>query len=531
MRRFLGGVSAGVFAACACGQELLWEVHSQSGVRYGGCYADFGDYDRDGSEDLLVAGTDYRGPFQQPILCVLSGVDGAVLEELHNPYGILSFAPCEGDFDGDGSPDVLLGGGGFIEVWSLRQRTWVLRFPPPVLSGPGGTPVRMLDLNGDGLMDFVFGAPDDTIFAYDHTGVVLYTIPAYAMGFIPTDILAVGDLDRDGADDFLVGAVEWFTGLAYGAVILVSGRTGTPVRVHWGDLPFDALNRDLRRCGDVDGDGILDYAAGNYLGYRGVVKIWSGATGALIREWSDPSPLYLIGLFLAGVDVDLDGRPDILDIAKGYPNVPGQSGLHGRVRMLSSRDGQDLMHVASQQWTSFFGETYANLGVQPGNPYPVFAITDNPVVPPYNLWPRIRAWRCSPPGTRFVGSGCSSTAVQPTIGIRRVDATPSDHSRLVLGSAPENAFAVCVAAPTSLLLAAPVPLDFLGLPGCDLLVAPAITELRLTGAAGMDRGYAAFDFPAAMAATGGVEFAAQWVVLDPVTLDHATTQRYEFRVQ
>lgn len=34
-----------------------------------------------------------------------------------------------------------------------------------------------------------------------------------------------------------------------------------------------------------------------------------------------------------------------------------------------------------------------------------------------------------------------------------------------------------------------------------------------------------------MAATGVVEFAAQWVVLDPVTLGHATTQRYEFRVQ
>ncbi|MBL8730238.1 MAG: hypothetical protein JNM25_17605, partial [Planctomycetes bacterium] len=63
------------------------------------------------------------------------------------------------------------------------------------------------------------------------------------------------------------------------------------------------------------------------------------------------------------------------------------------------------------------------------------------------------------------------------------------------------------------------------------LVTPAILEQRITGAAGMDRGYAAVDFPAAMAATGGVKFAAQWVVFDPVTGQHATTQRYEFRVQ
>jgi hypothetical protein len=187
------------------------------------------------------------------------------------------------------------------------------------------------------------------------------------------------------------------------------------------------------------------------------------------------------------------------------------------------------VHVASQQWTAAFAHAYADLGVQPGNPYPVFVVMDSPS--PSSGWDRIRAWRCSPVGTRFVGAGCSSTATIPTIGIRRVDATPTDHSRLVLGSAPANAFAVCVAAPTSLALPAPVPLDFLGLPGCNLLVPPAITELRLTGVAGMDRGYAAFDFPSAMVPTGGVEFAAQWVVLDPATLQHATTQRYEFRVQ
>jgi len=42
---------------------------------------------------------------------------------------------------------------------------------------------------------------------------------------------------------------------------------------------------------------------------------------------------------------------------------------------------------------------------------------------------------------------------------------------------------------------------------------------------------AAFDFPSTMAAANGSQFAAQWVVLDPATLDHATTQRLEFRVQ
>jgi hypothetical protein len=47
----------------------------------------------------------------------------------------------------------------------------------------------------------------------------------------------------------------------------------------------------------------------------------------------------------------------------------------------------------------------------------------------------------------------------------------------------------------------------------------------------MDRGYAACDFASTMAAAGGTAFAAQWVVLDPATLAHATTQRLQFAVQ
>ncbi|HEX5051750.1 MAG TPA: hypothetical protein VFZ65_08265, partial [Planctomycetota bacterium] len=136
--RTLAVVGALVLASVLRGQELLWEVHSQSGVSNGGCLPYFGDYDHDGSQDLLVVGWDYRLPYPWPIIRVLSGTDGRVLTEMLHPYystGVQSI----GDFDGDSVPDIALGGGGFIEVWSLVDKVRLLRFPLPVLSGPYGS--------------------------------------------------------------------------------------------------------------------------------------------------------------------------------------------------------------------------------------------------------------------------------------------------------------------------------------------------------------------------------------------------------
>lgn len=526
-------------------QELLWTVHSTSGIAHVACFPAFGDFDHDGMEDMLVHAVDLNVSTWPAFVRVLSGADGAVLHELYVPptYNH-TFVANAGDFDEDGYNDVVLltyhSGSpiGWMEVWSIIRRMPLRQIPNIIAGAYGGATCADLDISGDGKIDLINVNGLGSIVVYDHSGAIRYTIPALQLGLDVFDVEGVGDLDGDGADDFLAGAVESLSGQGLGAVVLFSGLTGTPLRIHFGPYPGAGLNEELRKAGDVDGDGVMDYAAGNRGTYAGLVMIWSGATGVLIRQWSAPSGS-LSGLFLGNRDVDLDGRPDIIDIAPAYFNTPPTASYAGRVRALSSRDGQDVVQVVNQILTSgspgFGGPyEYADLGVQPGNPYPVFAIFDVPFA--FNGWPRIRAFRCSPLGTRFVGSGCSSTgSAPPTIGIRRVDGSPTDTSRLVLGSAPPNAIAVCVAAPAGLSSAGgittPFALDGLGLLGCQLLVPPAIEAWRLTGATGMDRGYAAFDLPVAMAATGGTLLAAQWLVLDPATLAFAATQRYEFRLQ
>ncbi len=518
-------------AALARGQELLWTVHTNAVIQHTECMRWFGDYDGDGAEDLLVRGVEEPGFFIRR-LRVLSGINGAVLTEL-SFGGVDWHVSGAGDWDQDGYPDVVLRQGLSLEVWSFAKQARLAVMPGASTWGSyNGDLLGSVDLDGDGLRDVVYAQMDGRIDALDHYGGLLYSIPALALGYLVNSLAGVGDLDGDACDDFIFGAWEGISGAGYGAVVLVSGKTGTILRNHFGSYPGAGINKDVRAAGDVDGDGVMDFAGGNLSAPSGLVMIWSGATGAVIRQWVVPV-MQLGGFFLAGHDVDLDGRPDIIGIAQSYQNVPGQlTSWRGRVRSLSSRDGQDLVHVANEQACIEWGHDFADLGVQPGNPYPVFVLMDQPGSPmPLPNWPRIRAFRLSPAGTRFIGAGCASSGAVPTIGIRRIDGSPTDGSRLVLGSAPPNAFAVLVASPTSTVLPAPIALDFLGLPGCSLLVPPVILELRATGAAGMDRGYAAFDFPSPMVATGGVEFAAQWVVLDPATLQFATSARYEFRVQ
>ncbi|HEX5050820.1 MAG TPA: VCBS repeat-containing protein [Planctomycetota bacterium] len=521
-------------------QQLLWQVHSQSGFRYTNCARWFGDLDQDGCDDLLVSGLDYNIPWLPRSVRVLSGADGTLLAEVP-VMPTLGQMIGVGDFDGDGRPDFAYNYGtvvgAYTEVWSLSPARQLLQIPGNTPGPVGPRLAGDLDCTGDGLPDLIVMHGNGTIYVHDHFGVLEYTIPTYALGFFVGGIAAVGDLDGDGADDFIVGANETYTGEQRGAVVLVSGRTGAVRRVHWGPQPYDILNQDVMRAGDVDGDGVVDYAAGNVGGFSGLVMVWSGATGALLREWREPVG-YLAGLFLAGRDIDLDGRPDIFDMAAAYPIVPGQTPSSGRIRTLSSRDGQDLVSLVPQVTTINFNVGFADLGVQPGNPYPVFVHMDDPFVAPYNDWARIRAFRWSPAGTQFVGQGCSSTTAIPTIGLRRVDSTSlgsTDRSRIVLGSAPPDALAFCVVAPAGATSAGgvvvPTPLDPLGLPGCMLLVPPVLVALRVTGSTGMDRGYADVDLMPALVPTGGTPYAAQWVVLDPITLSFATTARYEFRVQ
>lgn len=183
------------------------------------------------------------------------------------------------------------------------------------------------------------------------------------------------------------------------------------------------------------------------------------------------------------------------------------------------------------------GEGLANLGPLPGSPYPVIVVYDwlvqlistNPNVG-VDL-PRLRAIRVNLAGTATSGAGCSSTLTPPQIAVRR---SPTGQVRSTLSGAPSGAAAWLMAglggATTWSGHSLPLPLDPWGMPGCSLLVALELVFPRGTGTSGWDAGYAEFTAPYTPAAVG-LPVALQWLVLSPLTLDHALTGRHEVRLQ
>ncbi len=66
----------------------------------------------------------------------------------------------------------------------------------------------------------------------------------------------------------------------------------------------------------------------------------------------------------------------------------------------------------------------------------------------------------------------------------------------------------------------------------ELQVGPTATAFRVTGSAGLDRGYAFADLPRPLStSTLGTAIVGQWLVFEPSNLDFAATQKHQLRLQ
>lgn len=170
------------------------------------------------------------------------------------------------------------------------------------------------------------------------------------------------DVDADGLMDVVAGAPFAFLDTSQsGRVRVFSGRTGSPllsVTATARDLGFD-----LAGGFDLDGDGRDDFAAGapgintsfptTPVG-PGFVGVYSGATGAALRQWSGPSNDGFGIAVAAGPDVDLDGVPDV---AVGASQGGLGSNAPGYVRILSGASGTTLLTFTGTGAQSLFGST------------------------------------------------------------------------------------------------------------------------------------------------------------------------------
>jgi hypothetical protein len=175
------------------------------------------------------------------------------------------------------------------------------------------------------------------------------------------------DLNGDGFGEVAVGAYGNLG--AKGSVFVVSGRDFSSIVQLDGSVAGDQLGSTVCWCGDVDGDGLEDLAAGapSQTG-AGAIAIYSSASWTLIRTLHATGTGRLGMAMVDAGDMNGDGIDDLLVGAPGSPSVS-----IGTVKLFSGFDGSVLRSWSSKKG-DLFGTAVAAIGDANGDGITDFAI-------------------------------------------------------------------------------------------------------------------------------------------------------------
>ncbi|HEX5052574.1 MAG TPA: VCBS repeat-containing protein, partial [Planctomycetota bacterium] len=467
-------------------------------------FTPMGDVNGDGYEDVMVTSKVYVGPwpnFDDYELRVYSGKDASLIRlGPRTPYPdyILSFP--HGDQDHDGVRDYVCwerNSATNIQMLSVRSGRddhvlWAVQQPTGMYWAYHV--IGDLDLDGDGELDVVVSHPvaasQGVIWAYDHQGNLLYqrtgAPPPYTLA---QSLAKLGDVNGDGCDDFLCGLGDPYW---YGAVGVISGRTGRLMRIVTGQNFLDYIGSACVGCGDLDGDGVPDFAAGGGLsGANGSVQAFSGATGNRLFSVYSGGTGDNFGAVLQAGDYDHDGVLDII--------APTWLGL----RVVSGREGVQIAHYAPAPGIqATFGRALA-LKTPSGFP---------------RLLLRSQAPACflmttQPRHSEVLGPGCAIAGPahpSPRLGMRELSTLDR---RLTLSGAEPGSLAFLMLGLAS-ASSGPIGLAPIGLPWCSLYPSLQVIGGFTTGSSPSDAGFARHDFTVPSPTAFGLGIDAQWLTLD-----------------
>lgn len=190
------------------------------------------------------------------------------------------------------------------------------------------------------------------------SGDVLHEVVGQFNGDWLASLAALGDIDGDGFDDFLVGAPGWgefFGNGKTGRAQALSGQTGAVLWSVVGATSASQMGSALATSRDVDGDGVpeaLLSAIGSGDSEDGLVQVHSGVNGALLLALPGGFNGDDFGAVVAAGDVNGDGKDDLL------VGSPGNT----RVRIFSSTCGDISSYGSGCPGTGGIAPTLAFVG-------------------------------------------------------------------------------------------------------------------------------------------------------------------------
>jgi len=269
------------------------------------------DINQDGKLDLIATGT--KGTQTSFVNVMVGNGSGTFPIQVETDFaGVIPATAVLGDFNRDGNIDLAYATASGVQVL-LGQSNGTFVIGPSTSLAPyvGRDTVAIGDFNGDGIPDLVVTAYDPTSpTGFNFAGVLLGNgdgsfqaiNPAAGSGtsFVGALTAVVGDFNRDGKLD-IATALQSVGQLNQGYLLISLGNgdgtfsASTPV-------PNVSQVTTPLLLADFDGDGNLDLATGGFIYFGRNDGSFPTSQGSS----SVPS-------FMLALDVNGDGRPDIVD--------------------------------------------------------------------------------------------------------------------------------------------------------------------------------------------------------------------------